>query len=359
MARLSIGEFAQACGLTPKALRLYDELGLLPPDHVDPHSGYRSYARAQLERARLVAWLRRLGMPLARIRVVSELPSLAASAEVASYWRQVEADTEVRKELACFLIDHLSRKDAGMTDVNPTIELRHGAHVDTGLLRQTNEDALYAGKQMFAVADGFGTQGMQRSASSAAVTVMENLDIDTPTADLLTILGDGAENARSAVHEFIESGPAFEESGTTLTAMLWSGPHFALAHVGDSRTYLFRAGELTQLTHDHTYVRSLVEEGKLSAEEAAAHPQRATLLRSLHRHDQGRVADLHLREAHPGDRYLLCSDGLHSVLSEHQLHDVLDTAATPQDAVNHFARLVDDAGAPDNCAWIVLDSVAC
>ena len=94
---LTIGEFARASRLTAKALRLYDELGLLPPARVDPVSGYRFYQPDQLERARLVAWLRRLGMPLARIRVVCDLPPGAAAAEVAAFWAQAEADLASRR----------------------------------------------------------------------------------------------------------------------------------------------------------------------------------------------------------------------------------------------------------------------
>jgi DNA-binding transcriptional MerR regulator len=108
---MAIGAFARQAQLSPKALRLYAELGLLVPAHVDPVSGYRFYEPAQLERARLVAWLRRLGMPLARIRVIVALPPAAAGAELAEYWQQAEADLSARRELATFLIGYLSGKD--------------------------------------------------------------------------------------------------------------------------------------------------------------------------------------------------------------------------------------------------------
>ncbi|MDT7725213.1 MAG: family protein phosphatase [Actinomycetota bacterium] len=356
MARLSIGEFAHASGLTPKALRLYDELGLLLPAGVDPRSGYRSYDRSQLGRARLVAWLRGLGMPLARIRVVCDLPPLAAAAEVTSYWRQVEADTAARKELAAFLVDHLSRKDNEMTGVPMGWELSSAARDDRGLVRESNEDMAYEGERLFAVADGFGAQGMDRTASAAAIAALSPLDTGVAATNLLKALGAAANNARTAVHDFIAADPSRENAGTTLTAMLWSGTQFALAHVGDSRAYLLRGGDLTQITHDHTFVQSLVDEGKLTPEEAASHPKRTTLLRALHRADTTEP-DLHLREAHTGDRYLLCSDGLHAVLPELRLRHVLHTARTPREAVDHFTRLVHDAGAPDNVAYVVIDAL--
>ncbi|MEU5845871.1 MerR family transcriptional regulator [Saccharopolyspora shandongensis] len=356
MSRLSIGEFAQASGLTPKALRLYDELGLLPPADVDPRSGYRSYDRCQLEHARLVAWLRGLGMPLARIRVVCDLPPLAAAAEVGSYWRQVEADTAARGELAAFLVDHLSRRNAEMTDVPAEWELRSAARDDRGFVRDENQDAVYEGRNLFAVADGFGAQGMDRAASVAAVDALGALDAEVPAGNLLKALGAAANGARQAVHDFA-AGPAREHVGTTLTAMLWSGAQFALAHVGDTRAYLLRDGELTQITHDHTFVQSLVDEGKLTPEEAATHPNRATLLRALQR--GGTVEpDLHLREAHSGDRYLLCSDGLHAALPEQQLRETLGAAGDPEEAADRFTGLIRDAGAPDNFAFVVVDALA-
>src|ERR1700744_4452223 len=116
---MSSGEFARTSGLTRKALRLYDELGLLTPARVDPQTGYRFYAPAQLEQARLVAWLRRLGMPLATIRSVTALPPAAAAAELAAYWDQVEAETTARRELASFLVGYRSERDNGMIDDTP------------------------------------------------------------------------------------------------------------------------------------------------------------------------------------------------------------------------------------------------
>ena len=354
MNRLTIGEFARASRLTQKALRLYDELGLLPPAHVDPRSGYRTYDLAQLERAQLVVWLRGLGMPLARIRLVCDLPPRAATVEVASYWRQVEADTAARKELAAFLIDYLSRKDADMADVQPGLDIRFAARTDRGLVRRTNQDAAYAGSYLFAVADGFGVQGGDRTASAVAIEALEFLDTELPAGDLLHRLREAMDGAQIAVREFITADPARENTGTTLTAMMWDGAQFALGHVGDSRVYLLRGGATTQITHDHTYVQSLVDEGRMTPDEAASHPQRATLVRALHR-DATTEPDLHLREARPVDRYLLCSDGLHAVVPEQRLHEVLETAPTPQGAVDQFIALTNDAGAPDNVSCIIVD----
>src|ERR1700678_1734801 len=129
---MSSGEFARASGLSRKALRLYDELGLLPPAQVDPASLYRLYDPAQLEQARLVAWLRRLGMPLAAIRSVSTLPAGRAATELADYWAGVEAETAARRELAGFLIGYLSGKDTAMTETQSGLAIRCAVRTDIG-----------------------------------------------------------------------------------------------------------------------------------------------------------------------------------------------------------------------------------
>jgi hypothetical protein len=144
--------------------------------------------------------------------------------------------------------------------------------------------------------------------------------------------------------------------GTTLTAMLWNGPRFALVHVGDSRAYLLRNGELYQITHDHTLVQSLVDDGRITQEEAANHPQRSILLRALD--GSGEVdPDLQDREAQVGDRYLLCSDGLSTVLSAETLHHTLTTFNDLQDVVRQLIDLANRGGGPDNITCVVADVI--
>src|SRR5216110_947206 len=170
---MTSGAFAQASGLSRKALRLYDELGLLHPVRVDPETLYRFYDPGQLEQARLVAWLRRLGMPLAVIRSVSGLPPAQAAEELAAYWATMEAETAARRELAIFLMGYLSGKDPGkdtaMSDGRgTTLTVRYGVRSDIGLLREDNEDAAYAGARLLAVADGMGGHAAGEVASAAA-----------------------------------------------------------------------------------------------------------------------------------------------------------------------------------------------
>lgn len=353
MGLLTIGAFAKASRLSPKALRLYDELGLLTPARVDPVTGYRLYAPEQLDQARLVAWLRRLGMPLARIQHVCTLEAGPAAREIRAYWAQVEADTTARRDLATFLIDLLSRKDPAMSPTAKSLGIRYAALSDAGLVRESNQDTVYAGPRLLAVADGCGSRGA--SAGAAAVDALKHLETESvPAGNLLNVLEDVIEQAKQAVHDIAGSGSSPENTGTTLTALLWTGSQLALVHIGDSRAYLLRDGELFQITHDHTMVQSMVDEGRLSPEEAASHPQRSLLVRAL---GQGAdtTPDMRLHDARRGDRYLLCSDGLSTVVPTRGIHRVLSGIGEPEQAVRELVALANGSGGPDNVSCVVAD----
>ncbi|MFG2695963.1 MerR family transcriptional regulator [Kitasatospora sp. NPDC048407] len=351
MELLTIGAFARAARLSPKALRLYDELGLLRPAEVDPFTGYRRYAPGQLEQARLVLWLRRLGMPLARIRLVLALEPARAAEEVARYWESVRAETEARRELAALLVDHLSGKATTMDTTTSTLRIRYAARTDAGLVRERNDDAAYAGAGLIAVADGMGPQGGGGSASAAAIEALKELEL--PAGELLNVL----EDAAARIDGRVGAASELPDTGTTLTAMLWSEPQLALVHIGDSRAYLLRGGELFQITHDHTLVQSMVDDGRLTLAEAASHPQRTLLVRALTGSGDNRP-DVSLHTARAGDRYLLCSDGLSSWVSDDALHTVLSTVAVPEQVVQQLVALANRAGGPDNIACAVADVVA-
>jgi protein phosphatase len=355
MGLLTIGSFARAAQLSPKALRLYDDLGLLRPARVDPLTGYRLYDPCQLEQARLVAWLRRIGMPLARIRVVCELPAAAAASEVAAYWSLVESDTAARRQLAAFLIDYLSGKDTAMPDARKALGIRYAVRSDVGQLRENNEDAAYAGARLLAVADGLGGHAGGEVASAAAIDALRPFDAELPAGDLLNALQHAVRQANDAMRHIAESDPSLRGLGTTLTAMLWSGSQLALVHIGDSRAYLLRDGELFQITHDHTLVQTLVDEGRLTQEEAASHPQRSLLLRAID--GKQSAPDLQLQDAHAGDRYLLCSDGLYTVVSAEMLREVMTAIPEPEDVVRKLVDLANAGGGPDNISCVVADVV--
>ncbi|MEU5209542.1 MerR family transcriptional regulator [Streptomyces sp. NPDC020742] len=347
---LTIGAFARACGLSPKALRLYDELRLLPPAHVDPVNGYRHYAPAQLERARLVAWLRRLGMPLAGIREVCALAPDAAADAVTAYWARVEADTAARRDLAAFLVDQLQRKDTAMTASPTPLTLRCAAGTDRGLVRPTHQDAAYAGPRLLAVADGYGPAG--GLAATAAIDALRTLEDRAPApADALAALEEAARRAHRTAPP---AASADQSTGSTLTALLRSGSRLALLHIGDSRAYVLRDTGLFRITQDHSLVQSLIDEGRLTPEEAPTHPQRALLLRSLDSSTDF-APDLQLLDAHPGERYLLCTDGLSGVVPPEALRAALAEADSPEQAVASLIRLARAAGAPDNVGCVVAD----
>jgi serine/threonine protein phosphatase PrpC len=338
---LTIGAFARAARLTPKALRLYDQLGLLPPAAVDPDSGYRWYEEDQLDRARLIAQLRRLGMPLAEIRMVSALPPAEAAAAVTAYWQQVTAETAERARLATHLV-------ADLTGGIHHMRVRAAAATDIGAVRQENQDFAYGGEQLLAVADGSGGTG-GAAAARAAVDALRSCASATTDA-LLAALAEADRAIRAwATDE--------EQPCSTVTALVPHDSRLTLVHVGDTRAYLLRGDKLTLLTQDHTWVRAQVEAGLLSPAEAESHPQRALLVRALGANGEIE-ADLAVRTAAAGDRYLLCSDGLYTVVDHATLRSTLSEESDPFAAVDRLIELARAGGAPDNIACVVADVTA-
>ena len=237
-----------------------------------------------------------------------------------------------------------------------TLELRYAVRSDVGLLREGNEDSAYAGPRLLAVADGMGGHAAGEVASAVAIASLADLDDDMPASELQIALSTAVAHANQILHDMVSADPSIGGMGTTLTAMLWSGSKVALCHIGDSRAYVLSGGEFQQLTHDHTLVQSLVDDGRISPDEAATHPQRSLLLRALDGTSEAEP-DLSLREAKAGDRYLLCSDGLSGVVSEETLHRTLATVPDPDEAVLQLVELAIRGGGPDNITCIVADVV--
>ena len=368
---LTIGEFSRAARLTPKALRLYDELGLLRPVRVDGASGYRYYSPDQLERARLVAWLRRLGMPLATIAEVCDAPPAAAAAAIAAFLEVAEKDLAERRGLARFLISYLSGRETAMPESShgSSLTIRYAAASDIGRERERNQDFAYAGSRLLAVADGMGPGGDM--ASEAVVNALRPLETADTPGDLLNALSDAVSAATASLRSLSESDPEFADSGSTLTAMLLSGSQLALVHIGDTRAYLLRDGGLFQITHDHSVVQSMIDAGRLTPDEAASHPQRSLLIRALAASGDAspdpvagaapsaaaaRTPDLSLHDAQAGDRYLLCSDGLTVAVPVAVIRQTLLAAGSaPADVVRRLISLANEAGGPDNIACVVAD----
>ncbi len=235
-----------------------------------------------------------------------------------------------------------------------TLALRYAVRSDVGLLREGNEDSAYAGPHLLAVADGMGGHAAGEVASSATITTISSLDSERPGIDLVSALAEAVAMANMRLQELVISDPATEGMGTTLTAMLWLDGHAALCHIGDSRAYLLRSGQFYQITHDHTLVQSLVDEGKITEDDVATHPHRSLLLRAL---DGRTIAepDLSQLETMPGDRLLLCSDGLSGVVTEQTLHQTLSSVWDPDKAALQLVELAIKGGGPDNITVIVAD----
>ncbi|WP_162250915.1 MerR family transcriptional regulator [Nocardioides sp. Root140] len=332
MTLMTIGDFARAAGLTPKALRLYDDLGLLCPAEVDPHSGYRRYAPAQLERARLVATLRILGMPLSRIKNVVNGSSAAAAREIEAYWRQIEADTATRRGIVTTLVHQLRNEAHEMTTATRTLHAEHGSSHRQGR-RDAQQDALLVTTGLIAVADGFGDRD------------------DVAAAALAAFAESGLAGAISEIAPDVSAAlPELPASGTTLTAVAFTGGSAQVTHIGDGRVWLVRDGEVRQVTHDHTVVAALIEAGELTADEARAHEHRNLLNRAL---APGVVADEIVLDLHEGDRLVLTTDGVHSHIDD--LGRLLTLDGTPQEVADAVATAVAEAGEPDNHTIVVVD----
>ncbi|MFE9771215.1 Stp1/IreP family PP2C-type Ser/Thr phosphatase [Streptomyces sp. NPDC005931] len=235
-----------------------------------------------------------------------------------------------------------------------SLSLRFAAGSHKGMIREGNEDSGYAGPRLLAIADGMGGAAAGEVASSEAISTIVALDDDVPGSDLLTSLGAAVQRANDQLRMMVEEDPQLEGMGTTLTALLWTGQRLGLVHVGDSRAYLLRDGVLTQITQDHTWVQRLVDEGRITEEEATTHPQRSLLMRALGSGEHVEP-DLSIREVRPGDRYLICSDGLSGVVSHQTLEEALASYQGPEETVQNLIELALRGGGPDNITVIVAD----
>ena len=235
------------------------------------------------------------------------------------------------------------------------LTLKYAVRSDRGLVRGNNEDSVYAGPRLLAIADGMGGHAAGEVASKIVIGTMESLDEDRPVADLIGTLRDAVADATAALAHAVNENPSLDGMGTTLTAIRFAGSRIALVHVGDSRAYLLRGGQLSQITHDDTYVQSLVDSGKLTADEASHHPRKSVILRALNGAEVD--PDISIREARKGDRYLLCSDGLSDVVSATTLLETLASGTSPQACADRLIELALRGGGPDNVTCIVADVV--
>ncbi|PWJ27087.1 protein phosphatase [Branchiibius hedensis] len=239
-----------------------------------------------------------------------------------------------------------------------SIALRYAARSDLGLgSKARNEDSAYASPDLLILADGMGGHAAGDVASSTVVAHLLELDDDSHGADdVLRDLGDSVAGANARLTDYMTANADLDGMGTTLIALVRSGDMLALANIGDSRAYLLRDGTFTQITKDHSFVQSLLDEGRITADQAVHHPQRSLVTRVL----TGRPddePDLSLREAKVGDRYLLCSDGLSDYVAGSTIEEIVRTADTVEEAADRLIEIALRASTRDNVTVVVADVV--
>ena len=225
-----------------------------------------------------------------------------------------------------------------------------------GKIRQNNQDSGYAGAQLFVVADGMGGHAGGDVASAIALKrVMEADRQYVSAADAEFALQSALSAANTMLAETVFEHPELTGMGTTVSAILRSGSQVAIAHIGDSRIYLLRDGTLKQITADHTFVQRLVDSGRITPEEAAVHPRRSVLMRVLGDVDAAPEIDTTVFDVLPGDRWLLCSDGLSSYVSDDKIAHALTVQTAVKDAADRLVKESLDQGAPDNVTVVIVD----
>jgi PPM family protein phosphatase len=233
----------------------------------------------------------------------------------------------------------------------------YAARSDVGMVRQNNQDSGYAGPHLLVVADGMGGHAGGDLASATVIAELFDLDDDAYSGgETTSLLTKRIARANSELGRLIGDDPKLEGMGTTVTAMLRSRNTLALAHIGDSRAYLFRDDGLTQITRDHSFVQTLIDEGRITQDEAATHPHRSYVTRVLTGHE-GDEPDVVVRQTRLGDRYLLCSDGLTGFVALGTIRDVLADRDEPGTTADRLVQLSLRAGAPDNVTVVIADVV--
>lgn len=225
-----------------------------------------------------------------------------------------------------------------------------------GKIRANNQDSGYAGKQLFVVADGMGGHAGGDVASAIALKRIVEADKSYASAqDAEFALQTALLAANTMLAETVFDHAELTGMGTTVSALLRIGDQVAIAHIGDSRIYLFRDGTLEQVSADHTFVQRLVDSGRITQEEAAVHPRRSVLMRVLGDVDSSPEIDTTILDTQPGDRWLICSDGLSSYVSDDKIETVLKTFTGTKDAANRLVKESLDQGAPDNVTVVLVD----
>src|SRR3954452_2694808 len=224
-----------------------------------------------------------------------------------------------------------------------------------GLRRPGNEDAAYVGVRLLLVADGMGGAAYGEVASAIATHAVTYLDERVSSEGVEHDLPVAVEFAEQRLRDAVEQDAALDGMGTTMTALLLHDDVVALVHVGDSRAYRLHEGTLEQVSRDHSVVQLLVERGELTPQEAEQHPQRHVIVKALRGEGDAVAADVQLLPGVPGDRWLLCSDGVSDVVPDEVIGAALAGSAAPEVAVERLVDAALAAGGPDNITCVVAD----
>ncbi len=234
------------------------------------------------------------------------------------------------------------------------MRLHYAAISDVGRVRKDNQDSGYVGPWLLAVCDGVGGAARGDIASSTAIQQLRKLD-EQPSDDLLGQVAGALHRAHDRIGELVDEDPALNGTSTTATVALFDGTRLGMGHVGDSRAYLFRGDAITQLTQDHTFVQTLIDEGRITEEESRVHPHRNLILKALDGIHESEPDLFHV-DIQVGDRLLLCSDGASGVLDDGRLADIL-SMGSPDYAAVELVRASLEAGSTDNVTCLVADVV--
>lgn len=352
---LSIGDFSAECGLSPKVLRSYAAAGLLTPAAVDAASGYRYYSTDQLHRARVIALLRQAGVPVSDIAGYFQDPS---DASLDRWDREVVREATARRRALAEARAALARGAAPPPDRRTTTTKGSSMPLDVlaGIATHqgnsmANQDAILAAEDLFAVADGIG--GLQDGEIASRLAV-ETLDAAFATDHSASGLLAACREANGAVWRQGTSQGTDPTMGTTLaTVAITTDAGMMVVHAGDSRVYRFRDGRLDRLTNDHTVTADLIRAGKLTDQDASAHPHRYVLTRAL---GVGPAVEFDHAGAscQAGDLFLLCTDGLTKTLTDDGITTVLATTTEAQESAGRLVAAAVDNGAEDDVAVLVV-----
>lgn len=246
--------------------------------------------------------------------------------------------------------------DGKDTPAERPLIMRYAARSDVGRIRSKNDDSAYVGRHLAVVADGMGGHAGGDVASASTVLDMIHLDHDDYPEGADTVLADEIQTANSLLSELVHQNPKLSGMGTTVTALLLEDHKLHFAHIGDSRAYRLRNKKFEQVSVDHTFVQRLIDEGRLRPEEAETHPHKNVLMRVLGDVDASPELDLDVLDVEPGERWLLCSDGLNYVAG-HVVERMVRETKDLRECAEILVDLTLEAGAPDNVTVVMLEIV--